>query len=88
MLGYCSEDDTRPIPCLLFQTSRHWRLGGFQDESHPNDTFRLITNVRAIGSDRDDDEFGWVFVGGPGTFTAPMKPSPSSEKPLQISPEI
>nr|POE74504.1 fad-dependent urate hydroxylase [Quercus suber] len=42
-----------------------------QDENRAEGPLSLITNVRP-GTDLDgDEELGWVFAGGPGTFTAP-----------------
>ena len=41
-----------------------------QDETRPEGKLGFITNVRPVESEQGV-EFGWVFVGGPGTFTAP-----------------
>lgn len=40
-----------------------------QDDTNPEGRLGLITNVRP--SSDQHEEFGWVFVGGPGTFSAP-----------------
>lgn len=44
---------------------------GVQDESKPGGTVGLITNVRPGAFDEEDLELGWVFVGSPGSFSAP-----------------
>jgi len=40
------------------------------DQTHPGGRLGLITNIRP-GSQDSDEELGWVFVGGPGTFEPP-----------------
>jgi 2-polyprenyl-6-methoxyphenol hydroxylase-like FAD-dependent oxidoreductase len=40
-----------------------------RDGSNPAGKLNLITNVRP--GEKDDVEFGWVFVGGPGSFEPP-----------------
>lgn len=40
------------------------------DTTHSAGRLGLVTNVRP-GSEDSDDELGWVFVGGPGSFEAP-----------------
>nr|POE47333.1 fad-dependent monooxygenase cctm [Quercus suber] len=42
-----------------------------QDEHRAEGPLSLITNVRPSTDLNGDEELGWVFAGGPGTFTAP-----------------
>jgi 2-polyprenyl-6-methoxyphenol hydroxylase-like FAD-dependent oxidoreductase len=45
-------------------------IWGIEDETNPNGRLSLITNVRP-SQPGENIEYGWVFVGSPGSFSAP-----------------